>query len=499
MKSMNIIKSSHQKQNDRFPDFSSYGYQIVNELGRNKQGGRITYKAQYLTTNHFVAIKRFAFHTTDWEGLKEIEREISVLKGLNHSGIPKYLDTFQHEGTVCLVQEYINAPCLTTNRSYQLAEIETITLQCLEILVYIQAQTPPIIHRDLKLENILFDEKTKTAYLIDFGFARVHNNESIAISSMALGTFGFMPPEALANKLNLSSDLYSLGVTLICLLCGISSTKIGSYIDDDCQINAKILLSNIKLPEDFASWLQKLVSRKISLRYTNASLALQSFRTIIAKKHFALSHSPQIANTLVVIPKSTTFKIENKKTTKKNLTKKILISTASIALFSFPLVANCSDSYFGLTKQLQENYLYIQGKVNLKDCYKGIYDAYSAETLTKATAYFETASSCLNLLKYPVNTDVIQEQINTLFTLKKTLDHSKMFKMPEVEASTNEEIAKLKQSLAYKIIVIQSNVEFLSSTREEMNRKIIIFSYGILVLLTIFVVLLIGCYKAIKY
>ena len=69
---------------NKFPDFTAFGYQIVEELGRNREGGRITWKAQQLATGKFCVIKQFVFATqgSNWSAFKSHEREIEVLRGL---------------------------------------------------------------------------------------------------------------------------------------------------------------------------------------------------------------------------------------------------------------------------------------------------------------------------------------------------------------------------------------------------------------------------------
>jgi serine/threonine protein kinase len=78
-----------------FPDFSKLGYQVIRELGHNYVGGRITYLATNLRIQQSVVVKQFHFakFSSDWSGFKAYEREIQVLQGLNHPGIPRYLDS----------------------------------------------------------------------------------------------------------------------------------------------------------------------------------------------------------------------------------------------------------------------------------------------------------------------------------------------------------------------------------------------------------------------
>ncbi|MFM6186096.1 MAG: serine/threonine protein kinase, partial [Dolichospermum sp.] len=166
-----------------FPDFTQYGYQVIKELGHNLEGGRFTYLAQKLADQRQVVVKQFQFAkgNSSWDGFKAIDKEIKSLQGLNHRGIPKYLDKFETGDGYCLVTEYFPADTLAVGRRFAPDQIKQIAVQLLEILVYLQERMPPVIHRDIKPENILVDDDLNV-YLIDFGFARVGSG-SVAMSS----------------------------------------------------------------------------------------------------------------------------------------------------------------------------------------------------------------------------------------------------------------------------------------------------------------------------
>jgi hypothetical protein len=260
-----------------YPDFSSHGYQVTRELGRNQEGGRITYLATALNQDHQVVIKEFRFALTgaNWSGFKAYQREIEMLQQLAHPRIPRYLDSFETQVGFCLVQEYKNALSLAVRRSFTAEQIKRIGVSVLEILVYLQQRTPPVIHRDIKPENILVDKQLK-AYLVDFGFARIRGGE-LALSSVAAGTPGFMPPEEqFGRPLTEASDLYSLGATLICLLTGTRSVDIGTLIDDNYRFDFKKLVP--KLNPRFISWLEKMVEPNVKQRYANAAVALEAMK-----------------------------------------------------------------------------------------------------------------------------------------------------------------------------------------------------------------------------
>lgn len=256
------------------PDFSNYGYQIISELGHNRAGGRITYKATEINTQTSVVVKQFQFARTgsSWSDYDAYQREIEILKGLDHPSIPRYLDSFQTPSGFCMIQEYKNAPSLVIPKPWKPHQVKHIAIAVLEILKYLQNRIPPVIHRDLKPENILVDDKLNVS-LVDFGFARMGGGE-VAVSSVVKGTLGFMPPEQMfGRQLSAASDLYSLGATLICLLTQIKSTEVGSLIDDQGKINFKAKVPH--LSEEFIQWLEKIVEPNYKNRYANAEEALE--------------------------------------------------------------------------------------------------------------------------------------------------------------------------------------------------------------------------------
>jgi len=180
-----------------------------------------------------------------------------------------------------MIQEYIDAESAVIYRQWQPQEIKQIAISILEILVYLQNQPQPVIHRDIKPENILIDEELKV-YLVDFGFARMGGGE-IAASSVVKGTMGFMSPEQMFNRsLTRSSDLYSLGATLICLLTGIKSADIGNLIDANYRIIFRHLVP--PLERGWINWLEKITEPKYTDRYENAEAALSALQPLAVNR-----------------------------------------------------------------------------------------------------------------------------------------------------------------------------------------------------------------------
>ncbi|BAY46260.1 serine/threonine protein kinase [Scytonema sp. HK-05] len=264
-----------------FPDFSEQGYQIQRILGKNSTSGRVTYLATHTTTKTPVVIKQFQFATVGatWSDYDAYQQEMQVLQQLHHPSIPRYLDSFETASGFCLVQEYKPASSLAEPYQWTPEEIKQIAVAILDVLVYLQSTYPPVIHRDIKPENILVERQQKLkVYLVDFGFARQGGGE-VAVSSTVKGSLGFMAPEQLFNRqLTEASDLYSLGVTLICLLTQTRSTQVGDLIDSAYRINVKQLLPS--LHPKFINWLQKMTAPDLTNRFNNAATALSALQSI---------------------------------------------------------------------------------------------------------------------------------------------------------------------------------------------------------------------------
>ncbi|HEY9302244.1 MAG TPA: protein kinase [Phormidium sp.] len=254
------------------PDFSTHGYQIEKELGHNSLGGRVTYLAKNTNTQKLVVIKQFQFAQlgASWTEYEAYEQELKVLQKLDFPGIPRYLDSFQTDSGFCMVQEYKNAESAVA-RTFSPPDIKQIAIASLEILVDLQAQKPPIIHRDIKPENLLIDDELNV-YLVDFGFARLGGG-NIAASSVVKGTMGFMPPEQMFNRqLTKASDLYGLGITLICLLTGTKSADVGNLVDANYGIHFRHLVP--PLQQGWMNWLERMVAPRVQDRYKSAADAL---------------------------------------------------------------------------------------------------------------------------------------------------------------------------------------------------------------------------------
>lgn len=192
-------------------------YEIVRVLGQGGIG--VTYAAIDLQSNQQVALKALSLRRlNDFKVLDLFEREARTLEQLNHPAIPRYLNYFQIDQSdnrsFYLVQQLAEGQTLTTLvetgwRPTE-AEVKQIAIQILTILVYLQELTPPVIHRDIKPQNIVYREDGQVV-LVDFGAVQDTYHNTMTGGSTVVGTYGYMAPEQFRGQAVLSTDLYGVG------------------------------------------------------------------------------------------------------------------------------------------------------------------------------------------------------------------------------------------------------------------------------------------------
>jgi eukaryotic-like serine/threonine-protein kinase len=249
-------------------------YQILDLLGEGGSGK--TYRALDIHQQAEVAIKVLSLRNMkDWKTLELFEREAKILAQLDHGAIPQYIDFFRtemaQEETFCLVQAIAPGRSLqnwvTSGHVFAEAELRHIAKQILEILIYLQTFTPPVIHRDIKPQNLLYTE-TGTIYLVDFGAVRDTYHLTITGGSTIVGTYGYMAPEQFRGQALLATDLYGLGTTLLYLASGQDPADL---VVQDMKIDFR---QGVKTSKVFATWLDGLLEPIPEDRYRTAGLAL---------------------------------------------------------------------------------------------------------------------------------------------------------------------------------------------------------------------------------
>jgi serine/threonine protein kinase len=196
-------------------------YQIMEPLGAGSQGR--TFRAIDRETGAAVAVKVLHLRSMggDWKQFDLFEREIAVLRSLQHPAIPRYLDNFSSEqtGDFFLVMELVEGTPLShrLGRPNDPAELADWLAQALALLEYLHSRQPPVIHRDIKPSNLILRPDGRLS-LIDFGGVRLALQPEGG--STMIGTFGYMAPEQLHGEAGPATDVYALGATIVALAVG---------------------------------------------------------------------------------------------------------------------------------------------------------------------------------------------------------------------------------------------------------------------------------------
>ncbi|KAJ8770172.1 hypothetical protein K2173_011507 [Erythroxylum novogranatense] len=191
-------------------------------------GTGIVYKAEVHRPHSAVAVKKLWRAETDTECGGDLLGEVSLLGRLRHRNIVRLFGYLHNETNVMLLYEYMsNGNLGTALHGKEAGKLlvdwvsrYNIAVGVAQGLNYLHHDCqPPIIHRDIKSNNILLDANLN-ARIADFGLARMmlHKNETV---SMVAGSYGYIAPEyGYTLKVDDKSDVYSFGVVLLELLTG---------------------------------------------------------------------------------------------------------------------------------------------------------------------------------------------------------------------------------------------------------------------------------------
>lgn len=225
-----------------------------------------------------VALKELLFSKVpSTQELEAFEREARLLQTLSHPRVPRLLGHFQEgEGAglrLYLAAEYLPGETLLErleHHTFSEEEARDIARQVLDILVYLHGRKPRVLHRDLKPANLIRRPEGSLC-LVDFGAAR-ESAKGATTGSTLVGTFGYMPLEQFGGTVDVTSDLYALGATLIHLL---GRTPPADHFQPDRGLDVSHLEAPLLGP-----WLRKLTALRPEDRYPSATAARQALEAL---------------------------------------------------------------------------------------------------------------------------------------------------------------------------------------------------------------------------
>ena len=214
----NYIKNYYDV-NGKYPESRIEFYLYGRQIGHGAFGK--VNLALHVASGRLVAIKTFSKkHLKNKHAKQKIKHEINILSHLRHPFINQILDSFETDKHIFIVMEYVCGDLLDFIRKRgKLSESisKLIFKQIIEGLRYIHKKK--IVHRDIKLDNILID-LTNTVKICDFGVSRKLSNGDVMYEHC--GTPAYIAPEIFQNKgyEGYLCDIWSAGVTLYYMLSG---------------------------------------------------------------------------------------------------------------------------------------------------------------------------------------------------------------------------------------------------------------------------------------
>lgn len=218
---------SHMKENMIVEDFSHeikafYDFERAPILGAGSSGA--VRLCEHKQTGIQYAIKSLSKKNLKPEKIQSLREEIHIMAALDHPSIITLQECFENKDFIYLVLELCTGGELLNRLnsepqhhfSEQVARRYVKTM--LECIGYLHDQN--IVHRDLKLENFVFEDDSMDSELklIDFGLSK--HFEQAEVLHGAVGTPFYVAPEVLSNHYNSKCDVWSIGVMAYMLLSG---------------------------------------------------------------------------------------------------------------------------------------------------------------------------------------------------------------------------------------------------------------------------------------
>ena len=258
-------------------------YRIKRLLARGGMGA--VYEAEDGRLRDVIVAVKETFFDEDRKSLREqFEREAATLARLRHPALPQVKDHFIEGGGQFLVMDFIEGADLGAlleqrlnkkNEPFGFWHVMEWADRLLDALDYIHGQYPPVIHRDIKPQNLKLTPRGEL-FLIDFGLAKDATTPTQSGHSVHAYTLGFAPPEQIKGEgTDARSDIYSLGATLYCLATGklapdarVREEAVVKHLMPDLLEPAHHV--NPQMPLAFAAALARAMALDRELRYQSA-------------------------------------------------------------------------------------------------------------------------------------------------------------------------------------------------------------------------------------
>jgi len=293
-------------------------YELCNYIGKGGFGR--VYKVHHKLSNQYRAMKIIQCKSISDNHSSTINKEINILKNLDHPNIIKVYEFYQSEKYVYIINELCTGGELFDKivdvKFFSENVASNIMRQLLSAVAYCHENG--VIHRDLKPENILIEnseEKDKEFFhikVIDFGTCEILKKKKL---TEQIGTSFYIAPEVIKNSYNEKCDLWSCGVILYILLCGSPPF----YGKNEKEIFKKIIEGNFtfrhKIWNKISSEAKNLVLKLLQVNPDKRLSAKEALEDIWFKKNInvnSLENNKKSSNYRLFLKNITEFCAEQK-------------------------------------------------------------------------------------------------------------------------------------------------------------------------------------------
>jgi DNA-binding response OmpR family regulator len=247
-------------------------YEIVSKLGQGGMGA--VYKAKDRVLDEIVALKLLKEELiSDDNMVDRFKYEIKLARKISHPNVIRIHDFGEIDNHYFISMEFCEGSELKDIMAEaKILDIEKTVKFFKQMLSAMSvAHSEGIIHRDLKPSNILITERD-ILKIVDFGLAKVQNLKGLTITGQAFGTPLYVSPEqAQGLKVDIRSDIYSLGVIFYEMLTGIppfNAENISAILIKHLKEKpVPVRKHNPSVPEKFESMCLKSLEKKRENRY----------------------------------------------------------------------------------------------------------------------------------------------------------------------------------------------------------------------------------------
>lgn len=267
-KLIKMIKETHQTKNS-YPGTTLDYYRLIKMIGKGAFGK--VFLGVHLLTGKHVAVKSIEKkYIKEESSQKKIFQEVLILKKMKHQKVIRLLEVFENKRYLFIVLEYASKGDMLryVKRKGRLTEdvAKDLFKQIVSGLRYCHQNL--VLHRDIKLDNILLDEN-KNVKICDFGVSRFVKKGQVIKEQC--GTPAYIAPEIIRDKgyEGCYADIWSLGVVLYAMVTGTVPFKADNIED----LHKVILKGKYSIPSFLSENCKDLLSKMLKLNpYSRISI-----------------------------------------------------------------------------------------------------------------------------------------------------------------------------------------------------------------------------------